>query len=98
MSDNNQHNDVPAKEEVQADGGGQFFVKTLTGKTICISLSDGLTVRQVKEEIQKLEQIPIDQQRLVFQGKQLEDNDTLKYYEVGPNATVHLVLRLRGGF
>lgn len=95
MSDNNQNNVLPV--EAPTDGGGQFFVKTLTGKTICISLSDTLTVREVKEEIQKLEQISVDQQRLIFQGKQLEDNDTIKYYEIGPNATVHLVLRLRGG-
>lgn len=93
-------NAVPATQNDQAPAkmdGGNFFVKTLTGKTICISHNDDMLVRQVKEEIAKLENIPVDQQRLVYQGKQLEDDQSIKYYEVGTGATLHLVLRLRGG-
>jgi large subunit ribosomal protein L40e len=90
MSDNM----IPEPQNVD---GGNFFVKTLTGKTICISHSDDMLVRHVKEEIARIENIPVDQQRLVYQGKQLEDDQSIKYYEVGTGATLHLVLRLRGG-
>lgn len=94
-------NAVPATQNEQAPvakvDGGNFFVKTLTGKTICISHNPDMLVRHVKNEVANLENIPVDQQRLVYQGKQLEDDQSLKYYEIGPDSTLHLVLRLRGG-
>ena len=75
--------------------GGQFFVKTLTGKSICISLNPEMTIAQVKQQIFEMEQIPCEQQRLIFAGKQLEDNKTLQDYQITADSTLHLVLRLR---
>jgi len=72
-------------------------VKTLTGKTIQLLANSAMDIANVKELIQEKEGIPLDQQRIVFAGKQLEDGRTLGDYNVPNDATIHIVLRLRGG-
>jgi ubiquitin len=77
--------------------GISFYVKTLTGKTLTINLKVTDCAKDVKQEIQDKEGIPPDQQRLIYSGQQLKDEEILNDLGITNGSTLHLVLRLRGG-
>ena len=75
--------------------GGQYFFKNLYGKTIAINLDKNDTIEKVKAKIQEKEGIPQEEQRLIYEAKQLEDNKTITDYLIPRQSTISLILRLR---
>ena len=77
--------------------GMLIYIKILTGKTITFTVESSDTVGDVKVKIQDEEGMPLDQQRLVYVGKEMEDENILSDYSIQNESTLQLVLRCRGG-
>jgi ubiquitin C len=74
----------------------KLFVKTYTGKTITLEAESTDTIESVKQKIQDKEGIPPDELRLVSTGRELENDRTLRDYNIGKNGVIHIVVRFCG--
>ncbi|XP_073367405.1 polyubiquitin 11-like [Aegilops tauschii subsp. strangulata] len=72
----------------------QVFVRTLDGKTITLWVGSLDMVGSIKVKIYEMKYGPFPkQQRLIFQGKQLEDGHALADYSIHRDCTLHLMIR-----
>uniref|UniRef100_A0A8C0JMM4 Ubiquitin-like protein NEDD8 n=1 Tax=Canis lupus dingo TaxID=286419 RepID=A0A8C0JMM4_CANLU len=81
-----------------------MLINTLTGKEIEIDIepTDKVIYGQyfmprIKERVEEKEGIPPQQQRLIYSGKQMNDEKTAADYKILGGSVLHLVLALRGG-
>ncbi|BAM39859.1 ubiquitin [Theileria orientalis strain Shintoku] len=89
------HNDLNLVSNVR--GGLNLTVETMQGKSIQVQVSQNETVLDVKKKLEEEQTIPVDQQRLIYKGKLLENEKTIADYGIKDNEVLQLVLRLRGG-
>ena len=82
---------VKSKEPIE------IICKTLTGARIIIHIDEFKLVFNLKQDIYKKTDIMIDDQRLVYNGKVLDDMKTIDSYNIMNGTTINMVCRLRGG-
>ena len=80
-----------------SSGGGagpfEVNVKQMAGPAFQISVAANQTVADMKAAIQQNTQLPPKHQRLVFKGRQLEDELTAEGARIGHGSTINLVLK-----
>lgn len=67
------------------------------GRRIEIDIEPTDKVERIKERVEEKEGIPPQQQRLIYSGKQMNDEKTAADYKIQGGSVLHLVLALRGG-
>ncbi|XP_036383164.1 polyubiquitin-like [Megalops cyprinoides] len=75
----------------------QVFLKNDKNQTHTYDVSPDETVSEFKRKVYNKENVPVDQQRLTYGSRQLEDGRKLEDYGIKAGSTIHLLLRLRGG-
>ena len=75
-------------------GGRQMevYVKTTGGVTIVVQVEEDTTILALKRSIQQQKGYPVDQQKLIFCGRVLEDSQTMGDYNIQRATTLHLVV------
>ncbi|KAH9040477.1 ubiquitin-related domain-containing protein [Lactarius pseudohatsudake] len=68
----------------------QIFVETSDGKKITLEVESSETTNGLRDKIEENEGNPINQQALVFLGKQLEDGHTLSEYNIQRESIIYL--------
>lgn len=75
----------------------KLVIATLVGSEVTLDVEPNEKVRTVKERLEEKEGIPPEQQRLVYDGKHINDDASLDDYRLQDGAKLNLVLSLRGG-
>ena len=79
----------------------QIWIEPPTGKTFTFVVKPSDTVESIKAKIHAVVVVkfqdkafcPPDTQRLIFEGKDLEDGQPLSDYNIQNDSTLHMVLR-----
>ncbi|KAK3514905.1 hypothetical protein QTP70_034961 [Hemibagrus guttatus] len=75
----------------------QVFMKNEKGQIKTYDITEEETIDQLMTKIYQKERTPMDQQRLIYNGKELQCGRKLQDYDIGPESTIHMALRLRWG-
>jgi len=75
----------------------QIFYRSITSlKCYCLNVTPDYTIDQIKQIISDDHSIPLSMIKLVFAGRELYGTNTLKYFNILPETTIHLITRIAG--
>ncbi len=74
-----------------------IYIKALGRPMFPVTVSRFDTTATLKAVIAEMKNIPVEHQRLLFSGKQLEDDLSMRSYNIQRDSIITLVVRLDGG-
>ncbi|XP_036382122.1 polyubiquitin-like [Megalops cyprinoides] len=75
----------------------QVFLKNHKGENHRYSFNPSESVADFSGRVSRQEGVPQEQQRLIYDGRALNESKRMADYSIRGNSTVHQTLRLRGG-
>jgi hypothetical protein len=75
----------------------QIQVHTVSGRKHTLDVEGNYTIAAIKEELQQREGIAVQQQRLLYRGQNLPDQNTIEGARIQAGEVLHMVLSLRAG-
>ena len=86
--------DVWYNEGETCDNSIQIFIAH--EKTLALQVKPNATILELKEKLNEILAIPLASQRILFNGRQLDNEKSLIDYHIVKNSTLHLLLRVKG--
>lgn len=83
-------------KKCQGSGSMQIFVR-MNGKLSVIHIDPKATFHEFQKMVELKAGVPINMQRILYHGKQLNEDAPIESYGFKNNCDVHLTLRSRGG-
>ena len=74
-----------------------FVISVNTVKTYCIPVKTEMLIKDLKYLLYEQIGVKVSDQRLLFAGKQLQDDKSLEDYKIKKESNLHLVDRSIGG-
>jgi ubiquitin-like protein Nedd8 len=77
----------------------QIQIKNSTDNgMLSLEVNENDTIQKIKESVGAQTNIDATQVNLIFGGKQLQNNQTLKDYNIDDGSILHSMAKLAGGF
>lgn len=74
----------------------EILVDVMSQEPFILKVDHSDTISNLKKKIEKVKGFSADEQRVVFQGKKLEDDRTVSDYNIQNNSTLNVVLPILG--
>ena len=75
----------------------KIFVRSVDNRMLCLDVEKESTIEDIKCQMEDLEGISVEDQRMVFNSKECEDDTTLESLELSEGMNLEMNLRLLGG-
>ncbi len=75
----------------------QVYVRSLDSKLQCLDVDKTSNVESIKNKMLELDGVPVEEQRILFNCKELEDQTTLESLQINDRDNFDLNLKLLGG-